>query len=198
MIARWIEWGPWAGGPVCFSSSSGWERLMDPNWTHIYWARFSWSVTGDDDASIRTINKMIVLAILESFIGWMKWAFFFLSPLPLWSFFQRHKYPEAICENRLMLWRKGWWRHDSSVVVETQCNNNPFSLWKKNARMCETARRAKKRPFDMSVREPAVEHKVIFAPVFGAKCEHSRETCSSVRASGKLRACLRLRRGLGP
>ncbi len=62
--------------------------------------------------------------------------------------------------------------------------------------MCETARRVRKLHFEMSVHEPATEHKVIFTPVFRAKCEQSREACWSVRASGELIACLRLRRVL--
>lgn len=170
MIARWIERGPWAGGPLCFSSSGGWERLMDPNWTHIYCARFSWSVTG------------MMMPQLEPLTGWLCMPFWkvvneyppLLATVILLS---KHKCPAAIWENHLMLWRKGWWRLDSSVVVEAQCNNNPFSLWKKNARMCETTRRVRKLCFEMSVEEPETEHKVIFTPVCRAKCEQSREAC---------------------
>lgn len=78
MIARWTEQGPWAGGPLCFSSSSGWERLMDPNWTHIYCTRFSWSVMG------------VTMLQLEPLTGWLclpfwkviKWTrSFFFHPL---------------------------------------------------------------------------------------------------------------------
>lgn len=68
MIARWIEQGQWARGPLCFSSSGGWELLMDPNWTHIYCARFSRSVTG------------MMMPQLERLTGWLCLPFWKVKP----------------------------------------------------------------------------------------------------------------------
>lgn len=80
------------------------------------------------------------------------------------------------------------WRHNAITIL--------LAYERRNAEMCETARRARKLPFEMSVQEPATEHKVISTPVFRAKCEQSREACWSVRAGGELIACLGLRRVL--
>ena len=62
------------GGPLCFSSSGGWECLMDPNWTHIYCARFSWSVTGMMMPQLEPLTGWLCLPFWKVFT---EWGFFF-------------------------------------------------------------------------------------------------------------------------
>lgn len=149
-------------GPSLFFQQQ-WLGAVDPNWTHIYCARFSWCVTG---------TMMPQLESLARWLCMLFWKAFF--PLVTVILVQC---PAAISENCLMLRRKGWWRLGSSLVVEIQCHNNPFILCNKKARMCETARRVTKLPLKMSVQERLQLNTVIFSPVFGAECEQSREAC---------------------
>lgn len=89
MIARWIEQGQWARGPLCFSSSGGWELLMDPNWTHIYCARFSWSVTG------------MMMPQLELLTGWLCLPFWKVKPTGVFLFLLLFVFLLSICDPAL-------------------------------------------------------------------------------------------------
>lgn len=72
-------------------------------------------------------------------------------------------------------------RDDGGLIRQLSYSHNAVTILlayeRKNARTCETARRVRKLCFEMSVQEPATEHKVIFTPVFRAKCEQSRGAC---------------------
>lgn len=67
VIVRWMVPPLWTGGPLCFSSSGGWEHLMDPNWTHIYCAEFNWSVTGVMTPQLEPLTGWLCLPFLESY-----------------------------------------------------------------------------------------------------------------------------------
>lgn len=173
MIARWIERGPWAGGPLCFSSSGGWERLMDPNWTHIYCARFSWSVTGMMMPQLEPLTGWLCLLFWKVF-SWMRRFFFpchcdpcFQSQVPSGHL---GKSPLALTKGMMAAWFVSCRRVTKAITIL-------LAYERKNARTCETARRVRKLCFEMSVQEPATEHKVIFTPVFRVKCEQSQGAC---------------------
>lgn len=172
MIARWIEQGQWARGPLCFSSSGGWELLMDPNWTHIYCAWFSWSVTVMMMPQLETINRMTVLAFWKVnptgvffFCCCCLFFFFFFPSVILLS---KHKCPVAFWEShhvtkRMMVtWVVACWgvgQYQSFLALKDICQN----VWNRQ-------------PSEKAVLWagcPRVQ--VIVTHVFRAKCEQSRE-----------------------
>lgn len=134
------------GGPLCFSSSSGEEQLMDLNWTHIYCARFSWSVTA------------MMMPQLEPLTGWLC--------LPFWRVFffflgeQGAFFPLSFFKAQVPCSHVGNLRHalTKTMMMEVwlvRCCGDKMQelkvLKKKNERMCERAGPLRrKRPSAMS------------------------------------------------
>lgn len=173
-------------GPSLLFQQQWLGTLTDPNWTHIYCAPFSWSVTG------------MMMPQLEPLTGWLCLPFwkvkqrgiffflviclflfcFYLSVIPL----SKQKCPVAFWESHDMT----KWRMVSFCFLRRRPVSVFFCFWKKYARMRETAGR-----------ESCALSWLSKGPGYCCSCLQGQNVSShgrqaSIRTSSEVIACLRL------